>query len=145
MNAKAYDLDFKGYWREPNIGGLPAESGVYGVYCATHDKSTDQVTLNRLIYIGESGDVRKRVDGHEKLPEWKRQLRHDEQLCFNAALISPAADRERAEAAMIYRHKPVCNDQYKYTFPFDSTTITTRGRNALMADRFTVHRTHEAR
>jgi hypothetical protein len=61
-----------------------------------------------------------------------------EVLCFNAALVSPAADRERAEAAMINHHKPPCNTKYVSDFPFDETTIATSGTNALLAARFTV-------
>jgi hypothetical protein len=31
MAAKTCALTFDGYWREPNISGLPAKSGIYGV------------------------------------------------------------------------------------------------------------------
>jgi hypothetical protein len=33
MVTKAYTLELEGYWREPNVSGLPAKSGVYCVYC----------------------------------------------------------------------------------------------------------------
>lgn len=140
MVAKSYSLDFNGYWREPNIDGLPAKSGVYGVYACTYNSSERTVALKRLIYIGESENIKSRVATHEKWPMWKRQLRAGEQICFNAALISPASDRERSEAAMINRHKPACNVEYVDEFPYDTTTITTKGRNALMERYFTVHR-----
>jgi len=32
MAAQAFSMIFDGYWREPNKGGIPAESGVYCVY-----------------------------------------------------------------------------------------------------------------
>ena len=32
MAAKSYSLDYDGYWRVPNISGLPANSGIYCVY-----------------------------------------------------------------------------------------------------------------
>ena len=140
MAEKSYTLDFEGYWREPNIGGLPKESGVYGVYACIYNSQRKTVTLNRLIYIGESANVNSRVATHEKWPKWRRQLKQDEQICFNVAQISPAADRERSEAAMIHRHKPVCNEEYVNEFPFDTTTISTKGRNALMDNFFTVKR-----
>lgn len=139
MAAKSYDLNFQGYWRAQNIGGVPAQSGIYGVYAATYNALANTVVLNRLLYIGESDDVNARIRGHEKWEQWRRQLRNGEELCFNAALISPAADRVRAEAAMIYQHKPVCNEEYVHNFPFEMTTITTRGQNALMHGYFTVH------
>ena len=138
---KSYILNFNGYWRELGIGGLPAQSGIYGVYAATYNAAQDTVTLNRLIYIGESEDVRARVGGHEKWPLWKRQLRSGEEVCFNVALISGDADRQRAEATMIFEHKPVCNEEYVHSFPFDKTTVTTGGRNVLMTAFFTVYPT----
>src|SRR5712691_9334979 len=95
MATKSYDLNFEGYWREPNIGGLPAASGIYGVYAATYN-SNNTVTLNRLIYIGEAENVCARIQGHEKWENWRRQLRVGEVLCFNVARISPATDRKRA-------------------------------------------------
>ena len=101
MVAKSYALDFNGYWHEPNISGLPATSGIYGVYVSTYDANAKTVSLKRLIYIGESENVKSRVAKHEKWPAWKRQLRSGEVISINAAPISPAADRERAEAAMI--------------------------------------------
>ena len=138
---QTYHLNFDGYWREPSVGGLPGQSGIYGVYAAAHNQISNTVTLNRLIYIGESANVRNRVVNHEKWPLWKRQLRSGEVICVNAALISPDGARLRAEAAMIYRHKPVCNDEYTQAFPFDVTTVYTSGRSALMEPFFTVYRT----
>lgn len=144
MAAKSYALTFDGYWREPNISGLPAKSGIYGVYACTYNESGRTVSINRLLYIGEAGDVQGRVAGHEKLPAWKRQLKQGEVLCFNAALISPETDRQRAEAAMIFKHKPPCNTEYMDNFPFDATTVTTGGKNGLMHASFTVVRTEKA-
>ena len=144
MAAESYVLDFDGYWREPNISGLPDKSGIYGVYAATYDSSAKTVSLNRLVYIGESGDVRDRVQNHEKWPKWRRELKTGEILCFNMAPISPQEDRERAEAAMIFKHKPPCNEEYVNEFPFDQTTITTQGKNALMYSQFTVYWSRKA-
>ncbi len=143
MSEQTYTLEFDGYWREPNISGLPRGSAVYGVYACTYYSKAETVTLNRLIYIGEARDVNARIEGHEKWSEWRRELLHGEQLCFNAALITPAGARKRAEAAMIFKHKPVCNTEYKHSFPFDTTTVFTSGRNALMYPNFTVYRTTE--
>ena len=141
MTAKTYQLNFDGYWREPAISHLPAKSGIYGVYACVHNRAKGTVTLNRLIYIGEAGDVCDRVANHEKWPVWRRQLRQGEELCFNAALIAGDSDRQRAEAAMIFERKPVCNTEYVDSFPFEATTITTSGCNALMQVMFTVLRT----
>ena len=138
MAAKTFSLQFDGYWREPNISGLPDKSGVYGVYACTFDSGQQTVSLNRLLYIGDAADVRDRVKNHDRWQDWKRQLKAGEVICINAALISPQADRCRAEAAMIFKHKPPCNTEYVDNFPFDSTTIATSGKNALMVPSFTV-------
>jgi hypothetical protein len=132
MSAKNYSLNFDGYWREPNVSGLPAKSGIYGVYGCVYDATAKTVSLNRLLYIGEAGDVQNRVANHECWAVWRRQLKQSEVLCVNAALISPDADRQRAEAAMIFKHKPPCNTEYVDSFPFDTTGVVTTGKNALM-------------
>ena len=140
MSTKTYSLDFDGYWREPNIGGLLAKSGIYCVYGCMYDAQQRTVSLKKLIYIGEAVNIRDRVDGHEKWDKWKRELGPGQQLCFNAALIQPDSDRERAEAAMIFKHKPPCNTEYVDSFPFDQTTVRTSGKNALLHSAFTVYR-----
>ena len=75
MEQKHYSLEFAGYWREPNVGSLPAKSGIYGVYASTYDANQGTVSLLRLLYIGEGADVRDRVSNHERWQDWKRQLK----------------------------------------------------------------------
>jgi len=141
MTEKTYNLEFDGYWRTPKINGMPAKSGIYCVYACTYNPRERTVSLQRLLYIGESENVRSRVSNHESWGDWKRKLRSGEELCFNAALIAPEAARERSEAAMIFKHKPPCNSEYVNSFPFDKTTVRTSGENALLSSVFTVHRT----
>src|SRR5262245_37662391 len=97
MAAKTYDLSFDGYWRAPNKDQLPAKSGIYCVYACTYDASNKTVDIKRLLYIGEAENIRDRVANHDGWNKWERQLKSGEVLCFNAALISPTADRQRAE------------------------------------------------
>jgi hypothetical protein len=144
MVAKSYTLTFDGYWLEAGIGRLPANSGIYGVYACVHNAAQQTVNLKRLLYIGEAGDVQGRVAGHERLSVWKRQLKQGEVLCFNAALISPETDRQQGEAAMIFKHKPPCNTEYVDSVPFDTTRVTTSGKNALMLSSFIVMCTEKA-
>jgi hypothetical protein len=139
MTAQTYRLPFEGYWREQNKGGIPAASGIYCVYVCTYNSGAGTVSLQKLVYIGESVNVRDRISGHEKLPRWRRHVGVGQELCFTYAPI--ARDRERAEAAMIYEHKPPENTEYVDSFPFDATTIETSGQNALLRSRFTVYPT----
>ena len=143
MVAKSYALEFNGYWLEQNISSLPAKSGIYGVYACTYNAGPNTVSLNRLLYIGEAADVQGRVANHDRWSGWKRQLKLGEVLCLNAALIAPETDRQRAEAAMIFKHKPPCNTENVDNFPFDTTTVTTSGKNARMHASFTVTRTEK--
>lgn len=142
MPAKSYSIEFEGYWRNPD--GLPTDAGIYCVYACTYNPQTDKVAISRLLYIGESENIWKRVNNHEKKPEWERQLSRNEVLCFNASttsVLGQSYDRERVEAAMIFHHKPPCNVEYKNTFPFDRTTVTITGDRARLDYQFTVNYT----
>lgn len=141
MAMESFSLIFDGYWRARNAVGIPGESGIYCVYACSHDATAGTVSLGKLIYIGESENVRDRIDGHERLPDWKRHLQRGEELCFSFAPI--LRGRERVEAALIHHHKPPENDAFVDTFPFDTTTVSTSGRNAKLAAAFTV-RTKQA-
>lgn len=136
---RSYSLTFDGYYLAS--GGLPANSGIYCVYACTHNGPAQTVRIRRLLYIGEAVNVRSRVDGHERRLDWERKLQRGEVLCFSAALIAPASDRQRAEAAMIHHHKPLLNVGYMHSFPYDQTTILTGGDNALLSPYFTVYTT----
>ena len=135
---KTIALDFQGYWLEVNKGGVPEKAGIYCVYAGTYDKSADTVSLRELIYVGESYNVGARISNHERLSDWKKRLNTGETLCYSFAGAT-SEDRERAEAAVIYHHKPPCNTEYKDSFPFTETIIRTSGRNARLDSCFTVY------
>ena len=139
MAYRQIDLEFDGYWRESAISGLPEASGVYCVYTCIFNKEEKNVTLKKLIYIGESENVNNRVKNHEKWDEWESYLNSGEQLCFSYAEID-GYYRERAEAAMIFHHDPPVNTEYVDYFPFDRTRITTKGKTAFLSKDFTVDR-----
>jgi len=138
--AKTISLSFNGYWREVNKGGVPAKSGIYLVYVCRHDETERKVTLDKLIYIGEAENVHGRIDDHEKWSEWRQYVPRGSEICFSfAGVTSP--DRERAEAALIYYHKPPCNVEYVDSFPFEDTTVESTGLCALLSSTITVRRT----
>lgn len=140
MATKTISLEFQGYRLEENKGGLPDKSGVYVVYECSYDPQEKKVSLKKIIYMGESGNVRDRIDEHEKWPEWREQVRAGNQICFSFALIGNP-DRERAEAALIFKHKPPTNTEYVNSFPFDETTVNSKGKTTLLHTSFTVQRT----
>ena len=126
-----YDLNFKGYWKVPSSGVAPWP----GVYCVYVFRS---LSSYRVLYIGESSEVESNLVRHKLEPRWKRVAKgHD--LYFTAAKMPEASDRRQAAAAMIHRHRPPCNDEYKDAFPFPETTVTTAGENLALEEAFTVN------
>lgn len=99
------------------------------------------VSIQKLLYAGESENMRERVPGHKWWQDLERELLSGEKLCFSAALIASESGWQRAEAAMIHHHKPSCNLEYAVSFPYDQTTISTSGKNAKLDGKFTVYRT----
>jgi hypothetical protein len=61
MASTSYTLNFDGYWRAPNVCGLPANSGIYCVHACTLNRQENTVSLRKLIYIGEAANGRDRV------------------------------------------------------------------------------------
>lgn len=140
--VKTIDLNFKGYRREEGWELLPSKSGIYCVYAATPDGKTRKLKNGRLLYIGESDDMRRRVPEKPKKrrDKWAKELSGDEILCVSYAQIEDEDDRERAEAAMIYHHQPPCNEEYADSFPFNRTRIRVSGKTAKLTKQFTVDR-----
>ena len=132
------NLIFNGYFSYANRSLTTNKSGVYCVYGATNN-ANGTISIKRLIYIGESENVRQRLQNHEKLEEWEKCLGYGEVLYFSCAEVN-SIHRVRVEAALIYKHKPPVNVEYKYSFPFDTTTITTSGENYGLYQCFTVYK-----
>lgn len=137
--AKTINLAYEGYWRERNFNGVPAYSGVY-TFMECKLNSDDTVTLINILYIGKADNVKERVQKHDKLDVMKRSLSYGNELCINCAPVS-GTDQDRAEAALIYKHKPPFNDQLKDWFNYDTTIISNSGRYSLLERLFTVIRT----
>ena len=140
MAAQTFSIKFQGYWRDRNKSGVPAQSGIYCVYEAKYNQSTDKVSLLTLIYIGEADNANTRIADHEKRNDWLKHVRAGNELCYSFGAFS-STNRIRAEAAMIFQHKPPENDEYKDSFPFDRTTMSLSGETALLTTDFTVDRT----
>ena len=98
-------LDFEGYWREIKKNCIPDASGIYCVYACTYNENAGTVSIRELIYVGESDNVRNLYVYLLRLADWKKRLRPNETLCYSFAGISEN-DRVRAEAAVIFHHKP---------------------------------------
>ncbi len=140
MAEQTFEVEFEGYWREPNMSKIPAKSGVYCVYECTYNESEKTVSIHKLIYIGEAEDANDRIKNHEKWDDWEKHVKEGNQLCFSFGYVE-SSNRDRVEAALIFEHKPPENSEYTDSFPFDKTTISLSGRIALLHANFTVERT----
>lgn len=143
MTAQAcYGVTFEGYWRDENERSLPSWSGIYCVYICVDHPTTNEVLLNELIYIGEADDVKARIAEHERHSAWQACLKPGEDLCYSYAHVPPG-ERSRCVAALIFNHQPRENDEYRHSFPFDTTTISLSGCIARLHANFTVKRSTE--
>jgi hypothetical protein len=136
--AKTIKLVFDGYYGEEL---LPLKdkhncSGIYAVYAGRQMGSG--ISLRELLYIGESENAATRPGkNHESYRAWKRKLENGELLYFAFSDVS-SADRERAEAALIYYNQPCCNEQNMESFSYPETTIETSGLALRLGGTFTV-------
>ncbi len=128
-------LNFKGYYSVDD-DNKPETAGIYCIYRANYDDEPLE-----LIYIGESGDIKERFNGHEHYEDWENKLHLGEHLVFSYAVLTGGdIARKRAEAALIFAHKPVCNTQNMDSFGYDTTNVTTKGKNAFLRPKFIVHK-----
>ena len=140
-----YELFFQGFWNTSSTDHLPKYQGIYGVYTGSPPTSlvVNTPSIDKLIYIGMAGNINTRVfdPSHHGWNVWHSQLRHDQQIYFNTAYLEHESDMRRAEAAMIFQHKPVCNDIGKDRFVYELTMVTTSGQNFKMFKHFLVNPT----
>ena len=61
---KQINLVFEGYYISKD--SLPHDRGVYFVYRGIHNKITDKVELNELMYIGKADDIYDRHHPHDR-------------------------------------------------------------------------------
>ena len=136
---KTIELGFKGYYREVNKDSIASVSGVYCVYSCVYNKEEKNVTIKKLLYIGESDNVHDRIANHDRLDDWLDSLSSGQTLCYSYAKAS-SDDRERAEAALIFEKQPSFNTEHTKEFIYEDTEIKTSGRNKFLPAEFTVRK-----
>lgn len=109
----------KGYYPLCKCESFPECSGIYFVYTGYYSPLKNKLTLYKLIYIGESENIRERICNHEKLNEWKSHLENSYSTLWFAFCKLDKDTRVIAESAYINHHKPVVNVEYKNSFPYD--------------------------
>jgi len=130
-------IDINGYWREEDLSIILTHPGVFFVYESKFDPDEHTVDLLSLIYIGEAQNIRERIRTHEKLNLWKNLIRPDSELCFATGNVEEYF-RERVKTAYVFGNNPVANYGHSIQFPFDTTTLISTGKTALLKPTFTI-------
>jgi len=138
MAERIFNQIFERYWIESDKIGLPCKSGVYCVYECTYNPAKNNVSIQKLIYIGESENANSRIVNHEKRKEWEKHVKEGNQLCYSFTVVEQYY-RVIVAAAFIYRHKPPVNTEFKDHFPFDKTTVKSKGEIALLDEYFVIN------
>ncbi|MCB9233965.1 MAG: GIY-YIG nuclease family protein [Bacteroidia bacterium] len=115
------NLYFNGLWSEEYFGRLPDFSGIYAIYEGRFING--RVQLSHVLYIGQSENIRSRIAFHEKLSEFRENLRPDWKLYLSAAKVYKERARLRMEAAMIYHFQPIFNVDGSDWFQYGRTHL----------------------
>lgn len=108
-------------------GNLPDET-ISGVYVVKEGKLENRngrkiYKSPRVLYIGQSNDVFRRLEEHENNNKWDG-VQND--LYYVVACVSPE-DLDQAEAACIYKHDPIYNKACTVDFSYPDTRIVICG------------------
>ncbi len=130
-------IDINGYWREEDLSIILSHPGVFFVYESKFDPDELTVDLLSLIYIGEAQNIRERIRTHEKLNLWKTLIQPDSELCFATGDVEEYF-LERVKTAYVFGNNPVANYGHVTQFPFDTTTLISTGKTALLKPILTI-------
>jgi hypothetical protein len=119
-------VNIEGYWRENNMMYLPKISGIYFVYENIHNKIDDTIILKKLLYIGDSEDIREHINNQSKIDDWKNYISLNSELTFACAPIENKF-RSRIVSAYICSNKPILNSVQDFNFQFEKTILISFG------------------
>jgi len=125
------DVELEGFWREDYLEFIPEISGIYVVYESYFDEEEDFLDFHRIIYIGESNNLKNNLLNHPDLNTWRAGLKVKNELSF-AYTACDEKDRERIKSAYVNQHKPSFNHASEFEFPFQRTVIISRGNLGLI-------------
>lgn len=141
-SAYSYGLDFSGYVTEDELHNLPDTSGIFCVYEAMLPDNSDALVIERLLFIGEAGNLRHRLLNCEMMSIWQFSIKARHKLAFSYAPVD-SFNRLRVSAALIFYHKPPYNQEYINHFPFYPTIVRSRGDTAFLDTMFSVVKTEK--
>ncbi len=127
--VKEYELEFVRFYEEEEISNIGKGYDIYRIH-AGKKKGSGSLSSNRVLYIGQSKNAQERLDNHDMRSEWKKHLKEDEIILVSVAKIVPRSgtrvtkeERERVEAALIYKIKPELNESKTENFLYKKTII----------------------
>ena len=134
-----YTLQFVGYWIDERREYMPVYSGVYCVY-ACSKRSDGSLDLLRLLYIGNAKNLNSELSHHAKRPLWFASAGAGNDICYSCAALDWRS-LSVCESALIFQHKPVCNEANKESFLHQATRVRTSGANFLLMADFITQKT----
>ncbi len=141
-SAYSYTLEFTGYIGEDELQNLPESSGIFCVYEAQQPGKLPSMLMERLLFIGEAGNIRHRLLNCELMSIWQFSIKTHHKLAFSYAPVD-SFNRLRVSAALVYYHKPPYNREYLDHFPFYPTIVRSRGATAFLDTMFSVVKTEK--
>lgn len=137
MPAYSYSIVFEGFVLEDELESLPTYSGIYCIYEMVPDSKGSKYTPDRLLYIGEAGNILDRVKNHDKMNVWQFGIKSKNKLGFTYSKVD-SFNRLRVKAALVFHHKPPMNEEYIDNFPFHPTIVKSSGVTELLDTLFSV-------
>ena len=143
---KTLKLDFQ----EGVSSSMDNDKSVNGIYIAYAGKKTSTgIKMKKIIYIGMSTDLSDRANDNRREDDqkkWECYCENGETVWYKLAFVKTAngdaatlEDVKRAENALIFQCKPICNKQGKEKMNYKDTHIICIGAmHKLIDDDFTV-------
>ena len=124
-----YDLKFVGYWPVTSRGNVKFWGGMYCIYAFNGSD-------HRLLYVGEAEEIEASIAGHRDRQKWEKEA-DGQDLYFSAAHLNPDVGRRLAQASLVYRHRPPCNEEVPDHFKYNVKLLTS-GANACLDPLFLI-------
>ena len=125
-----YNLLFDEYcWRSKEMTA-PEVCGIYCAYSCV--KQNGRLLVHDLLYIGQTGNVRRRLIQHTQEGDFDSELTDDTFVFYTWAELD-GRSLDACEAALIYHYKPRYNDKHKDRFSgHDKTHVSCSGKWAFL-------------
>lgn len=126
------ELDWDGFYAEKS---LPIEKYEQGCVYSVHSgkKGSEGLKFKKLLYIGKSknGSNCPSDPNHNARQCWLSSLEEGETLWV---AFANEDDEARAETALIYKLKPVCNKSGVDSFNYEETKVINNGKRGFISE-----------